>query len=57
MSCLLRDGDARWSAQRRQLSSKADVISLSLPLFHRLRFIGAGLHLRVEDGVMRYLRS
>ena len=57
MSCLLRDGDARWSAQQRRLSSKADVISLSLPLFHKLRFIGAGLHLRVEDGVMRYLRS
>lgn len=56
MSCLLRDGGARWNAQQRKLSSQADVISLPLPLFHKLRFIGAGLYLKAEDGVMRHLR-
>jgi len=54
MSCPLCDGDARWNAQKRHVCSQAAVISQSLPLFHKLRFIGAGLHSRA-DGVMRYL--
>lgn len=55
MSCPLRDGGARWSAQLQRRCSKADDISRRLLLSHKLRFTEAGLYLETEDGVMGYL--